>query len=39
MLLMICIDVAAVSGDIDEKEKAVLKEVGKIIGVPADQYL
>lgn len=39
MLLMICIDVAAVSGDIDEKEKAVLKEIGKIIGVPADQFL
>lgn len=39
MLLMIVIDAAAAEGGLDEKEKTVIREIGKTIGVTADSYL
>lgn len=39
MALMIGIDVAMADGDISTKEKAVLEEIGKILGFDLNRYL
>jgi tellurite resistance protein len=39
MLVMIALDVAMADGSVGDAEKAVLKDIGKIVGVPVDQYL